>query len=335
MSLKKTASQYRQLPRGNPLFQVGHDGGQFVFHLKHKEESLWEAVKVEPTSASLAGFIAKFPQSQYVDEARELLRAVEEEEYWNTVLNKGTLTAMVDYKTKFPNGKYIEEVRVKIKALTAEREANEVETVTVAEAPAFHESTPPIVEKAETTANAPFVSKAEGTKKKKRRLIPENPNSSKFFWIILGGMVLFVALTIAILVYNLRDKRVQPSITKPTKSTVWIGPNDKCADTFKAEKFKLNYEGPGIYLLHAVHNGDRISMQDLMICSPESRSMPKYADRFFIQEKDFERIKHYYFFDVKRKKDEIIPAGTMLKPRFTQGEKDFVTPIHARYSNAF
>ena len=114
--VEQTASQYRQLPRGNPLFQVGHEGGQFIFHAKNSSHTGWERAKDSQSISKLAAFISQYPESGQISTAKELIQEIEDDNYWKKCLTQGTLTSLITYKTKFPAGRHIDKADLKIKA---------------------------------------------------------------------------------------------------------------------------------------------------------------------------------------------------------------------------
>jgi hypothetical protein len=117
-----TRSNYQQLPEGNPLFGVGHEGGQYVFSQPLTEEAAWKATKKSDTKAAVLQFLHQYPDSIFEAQAREKLALLEEEEAWLTALKEGTIEAYMEYDMAYPNGQY---TRLAIRAIAELEEEKE------------------------------------------------------------------------------------------------------------------------------------------------------------------------------------------------------------------
>lgn len=63
------ANNAEQIPIGNPLQNVGDEGGEFAFHLKDEEEEAWIVCSRENTIPALQLFLQLFPKGRYRGEA--------------------------------------------------------------------------------------------------------------------------------------------------------------------------------------------------------------------------------------------------------------------------
>lgn len=102
----QTRSNYEQLPEGNPMYGVGHKGGQYIFRLKANEKEAWAACQAEGTLMAYQLFLQNYPDGKNAVEAKAELNFLKEEEAWTTAQAKNTITAYTYYDQQFPNGRY-------------------------------------------------------------------------------------------------------------------------------------------------------------------------------------------------------------------------------------
>lgn len=95
---RNTAYNSRQTPIGQPLQDVGHQGGQFIFHPKKDEKKEFDAACKKGTGEAYRLFIKQFPNGKYAEQASWLLA--------KTVDNLAEYRA---YVSKYPEGPYIQE----------------------------------------------------------------------------------------------------------------------------------------------------------------------------------------------------------------------------------
>jgi uncharacterized protein (TIGR02145 family) len=130
--IELTRAQYRQLPEGNPLFDTGHKGGQFVFRLRAGEKEAWAACRKENTVAAYQSFLLLYPDSRHVEEAQKSLAFLKEEAAWQRAHQEKTLLAYNDYMTAYPNGRNTRQALDAIRELEEETEwqkAKELKTL--------------------------------------------------------------------------------------------------------------------------------------------------------------------------------------------------------------
>lgn len=85
----------------------------------------WDACVTTGTIEAYKQFIAKYPDSEYAQQARSRVNDIieqsrEEEEYWRTVTVENTIQAYNLHLNKFPNGLHANEARFKIDLLAEE-----------------------------------------------------------------------------------------------------------------------------------------------------------------------------------------------------------------------
>lgn len=68
--LEVVSANANQTPRGEPLKVRGHQGGQFVFHLKLNELGDWQNAQELNTKKSYQSFINQYPNSKYMAAAK-------------------------------------------------------------------------------------------------------------------------------------------------------------------------------------------------------------------------------------------------------------------------
>ena len=112
-----TRANYKQLPEGNPLFGVGHNGGQYVFCFKQSEDISWKSCKATNSIKGYFGYIKQYPRGKYAKEALQRIKSLEEDFAWKKALDRDKLSDYSHYLIQYPNGKYINEAYKRVKAL--------------------------------------------------------------------------------------------------------------------------------------------------------------------------------------------------------------------------
>ncbi len=127
--IMQTRAHYRQLPEGNPMFDVGHQGGQFIFRLKYDDARDWAAAEAENSIAAYENYLALYPAGKQVREAREKLLELNDEAAWAIAKEKDTVAAYESYLEKFAKGRHDIEARSRIKTIQEENEWEEAQRV--------------------------------------------------------------------------------------------------------------------------------------------------------------------------------------------------------------
>jgi uncharacterized protein (TIGR02145 family) len=115
--IEMTRAQYRQLPEGNPVYDVGHKGGQYVFRLRASENNFWEQCAAANTLAAYNDYLERFPSGKYADEALQSIRRLEEDREWEGAQRIDRIYAYQNFLRRFPDGRYTAAARDRIEAL--------------------------------------------------------------------------------------------------------------------------------------------------------------------------------------------------------------------------
>jgi len=110
-----TRANYKQLPEGNPLFGVGHDGGQYVFRLVGSEANLWERCRKENSLAAYNAYLDRFPDGPHADEALQGLKNREEETAWQQAGRIDKIYAYRTFLRSFPDGRFAADANTRIR----------------------------------------------------------------------------------------------------------------------------------------------------------------------------------------------------------------------------
>ena len=115
--VEMTRANYKQLPEGNPLFGVGHDGGQYVFRLVGSEANIWERCLTENSVTAYNTYLDRFPSGPHADEALQHIKELEEEQKWQWAGRIDQIYAYRSFLRSFPGGKHAGDARTRIRQL--------------------------------------------------------------------------------------------------------------------------------------------------------------------------------------------------------------------------
>lgn len=118
--MEMTRANYRQLPEGNPLYDVGHEGGQYVFHLLAGEGALWERARTEHSLTAYNAYLDQFPDGAHADEALRQIQELEEEREWRKAGRIDRIYAYRSFLRSFPAGRHVDAARMRILQLQEE-----------------------------------------------------------------------------------------------------------------------------------------------------------------------------------------------------------------------
>lgn len=104
--VEQTRANYQQLPEGNPLYGVGHKGGQYIFRLRADEADDWATAQATGTLAAFQQFLENHPAGAHAGEARETIAFLEEEAAWEAAKAAHTVLSYYAYDKAYPNGRY-------------------------------------------------------------------------------------------------------------------------------------------------------------------------------------------------------------------------------------
>ena len=83
--LEVVAANADQTPRGEPLKVEGHQGGQFVFHLKIDEAADWQEAREKGNLAAMNAFVSRYPEGKYTDQAERTIHTIQAAELWQKI----------------------------------------------------------------------------------------------------------------------------------------------------------------------------------------------------------------------------------------------------------
>ena len=83
--LEVVSANAEQTPRGEPLKVEGHQGGQFVFHLKMDELADWKAALAADSIAVYQSFLTKYPDGKYISDAKLSVKRLQAENLWQKI----------------------------------------------------------------------------------------------------------------------------------------------------------------------------------------------------------------------------------------------------------
>lgn len=121
--MELTSANADQVPEANPLKDVGHRGGQYVFVLREEEESLWEMAQKGNRIQSLMNYVEQFPSGKYRKAAIQLIAELERADLkaWKAKATQESLAGLLTYLNEFPFGTFVTEAHKRIAMLKANR----------------------------------------------------------------------------------------------------------------------------------------------------------------------------------------------------------------------
>ena len=140
---------YEQKAEITPLFQSGHEGGQFIFFKKQTERDDWHNAVIINTEAAYSNYLEKYTGGAYVDEAYLKLNEVGDNNEWKKAAWLDSAYAYRIYLRKYPNGIHQNDAKAKIKEIENDAdeaarlekiEADKIETARIAKLKADEEA---------------------------------------------------------------------------------------------------------------------------------------------------------------------------------------------------
>ena len=115
--VEMTRANYDQLPEGNPIHGVGHEGGQYIFKLRKNEQIVWESVLARDTILAYNNYLNEFPSGKNAAEALARIEELEEKRAWEKAKKRDIIFSYRNFLIRFPDGIYKEEARKAIRKL--------------------------------------------------------------------------------------------------------------------------------------------------------------------------------------------------------------------------
>ena len=111
---------YEQKAEISPLFQSGHEGGQFIFFKKQSERDDWQNALLINTEGMYVRYLNKYPDGQFVDAAELKLEQIADENEWKTAGLRDSAASYRAYLRKYPSGNHALEAKNKLKGIDGE-----------------------------------------------------------------------------------------------------------------------------------------------------------------------------------------------------------------------
>jgi hypothetical protein len=113
----------RQTPVEGRIQNSADEGGEFVFHLKLDEESLWKNVLSEDKVDAYSNYLDYYPSGIFANQANRRILELKEDDIWQSARIKDSELAYENYLKKYaPNGKYVTEAKACLQKLQATHE---------------------------------------------------------------------------------------------------------------------------------------------------------------------------------------------------------------------
>jgi formylglycine-generating enzyme len=109
---KRVRFDYAQQAECSPLYQVGHDFGRFVFHLKateNPEQTLWNTVLAQNTEGGYLKYLRQYREGNFAEIAKTKLRDFAEQKAWDKAERAGQAIDYFDFLEIYPDGKFADE----------------------------------------------------------------------------------------------------------------------------------------------------------------------------------------------------------------------------------
>jgi|GEM_PF-1293872 len=116
---KEVRFNYEQQAEAGPLYQAGHEGGQFVFRRRQIEADLWATALQTDTEGSFLNYLKQYPDGQFVGEAEKHLTELADQRAWTKATQQDAAFAFRTYLRDYPQGLHATEAHARLDALLA------------------------------------------------------------------------------------------------------------------------------------------------------------------------------------------------------------------------
>ncbi len=124
---KYVSFNYAQRAECAPIYQSGHEGGQFVFFKRQTEKDRWLASLHQNTETGYLKYLNEYPDGQFVQIAEENMYALADEKAWKHATMYDSAIGYRDYLRKYPNGKHNAEARANIDEILGKDDKDKIE----------------------------------------------------------------------------------------------------------------------------------------------------------------------------------------------------------------
>ena len=111
---KEIRFNYEQQADISPLYQAGHQGGQFVFLKRQTEKDDWQTALTQNTEGSYLAYLNKYPTGQFEKEAEQKLAEVADEKEWRNATMYDSASEYLKYLRKYRHGNHAAEAKEKL-----------------------------------------------------------------------------------------------------------------------------------------------------------------------------------------------------------------------------
>ena len=108
---KRVRFNYAQKAECAPMFQSGHDGGQFVFFKRQTEKDRWLSAFSQNTEAGYLKYLDEYPNGQFSQQAEQNMLDLADEKAWKIAMKYDAAFSYRTYLQKFPAGKHSAQAR--------------------------------------------------------------------------------------------------------------------------------------------------------------------------------------------------------------------------------
>ena len=115
---KEVRYNYEQQADIMPLYQSGHEGGQFVFVKRQTEKDDWATALRLDTEGGYLSYLEKYPQGRFEKDAEKKLEEIADEREWHKADLRDAAFAYRDYLKKYPKGKHSTEANTRLQKIT-------------------------------------------------------------------------------------------------------------------------------------------------------------------------------------------------------------------------
>ncbi len=117
---KEVRFNYEQQAEASPLYQAGHEGGQFVFRRRQTEDDFWATTQKVGTEGSLLAYLHRYPEGTYAAEAERQLHTLADKNAWAKTEDQDSASGYRTYLRKYPEGLHAAAAQKKLDALMAD-----------------------------------------------------------------------------------------------------------------------------------------------------------------------------------------------------------------------
>ena len=171
---KEIRFDYEQQADISPLYQSGHQGGQFVFLKRQTEKDDWQTALKQNTEGSYLAYLNKYPSGQFEKDAEQKLVEIADEKEWQNATMRDAAFAYRQYLRKYQHGNHAAEAKEKLALIEdierRERESDKKEAERIAKLESDKKEAERIAKLESDKKEAERLAKFESDKKEAERI---------------------------------------------------------------------------------------------------------------------------------------------------------------------